>query len=138
MKNISFGKIESFEQGLVDPSMSHQDHRIGLIIGDENADIGLEGQSAPFVMVELEIERDHRRQAFNAANRTIYADVSVESFIVYVLYHQPHLLLHHTVTASVHTYLLQFTLPLSQIRTPFFHQPFFIVIILAGNRDWDS
>lgn len=135
-EKLSFSKVETLKESFIDASFGHEEHCKGLIGENSYWDLTSKGYSARFVLVELPVERNHFNFSFNASNRSIYSDLSIEPLVIDVLDHQSYIFFHQTITTRIHADLLKFPLTLSQI----LYSPFnyliliFILTSMEANR----
>jgi hypothetical protein len=136
-EKVSFSKVELFEKSSIDASSGHQQNCVGSVRGNPYRYLRPERHSVCLVLIKIVVEGYDLNFSFDAANRSIDPDVSIESLVVDVFNHYADILLHHAVAASVHTDLLKFALTLGEILTAFLNNLVFVVVLATMEGNWD-
>lgn len=136
----SLGKVEPPQKTPVNSSPGHQHNGIGPIRRNMDRHAAPKQSFAAPVLysIKLRIEGDHLDLPPDAADRPVDPNISVESLVVYILDHEPHLFVYHAVRASIDRYLLQLPMALGQVLAPPLQDPLGLDVLPAEYTHGES
>jgi hypothetical protein len=102
----SLPKIKLSQERLVNPAPHHQDYRVGLICGDIDWKLSIEGCFRIFMQVELSVEWNEVNCSFKACDWSIYPNIALVTFINDIFEEHSNILANKGVAASVKVYLV--------------------------------